>query len=88
MAIFNSKSGRPPCAPETQVAALQKLDRIPAAFEVWCYGRREDAEGPGGGDEELHAGAAAGAAPAAAAVCFWAIWMMQKTWTTWSGLKI
>ena len=30
-----------------QVAALQKLDQIPSAFEVWCYGRREDAEARG-----------------------------------------
>lgn len=32
---------------QEEVAALQKLDRIPAAFEVWCYGRREDAEARG-----------------------------------------
>lgn len=49
MAIFHSKSDLPHLwgPPETQVAALQKLDRIPAAFEVWCYGRREDAEARG-----------------------------------------
>lgn len=32
---------------QEEVAALQKLDQIEPAFEVWCYGRREDAEARG-----------------------------------------
>ena len=33
--------------PKFQVTALQKLNQIKPAFEVWDYGRREDSEARG-----------------------------------------